>query len=79
MIESVPIPLSDRVSALVAEGGGTLTGAQVAKRLGFSRAWVYQELRRRPDFPQPINFGCRPLLYLSNEVDAWKRRHDEGK
>jgi predicted DNA-binding transcriptional regulator AlpA len=71
VIEPVPVPLADRIATLVAEGGGTIPAGQVASRFGVSRSLVYRDWTKSPDWPQPINPGCRPLLYLSNDVAAW--------
>jgi predicted DNA-binding transcriptional regulator AlpA len=76
MIDPVPLPLSDRIAALVAEGGGTVTIPQAAKAWGYTREWLYRHARGA-DFPAPVNPGCRPLLYVRCEVDAWWRRRNE--
>lgn len=63
--------LSDRIATLVSEGGGTVTAGQIASRYGVSRWHVYRDWIPAPGFALPINPGCKPLMYLSNDVAAW--------
>lgn len=48
----------------------------VAKRLHFSR-YELREMCKRGEFPEPIRFGKRRLVFRRAEVEAWIRQREK--
>lgn len=44
--------------------------AEVERRTGFSRAWLYK-LINRGEFPRPRRTGARSVSFLESEINAW--------
>jgi predicted DNA-binding transcriptional regulator AlpA len=55
----------------------TLRLLEIAELLGVSRQYAHQ-LRRRPDFPAPVERYSRGNLWAASDVKRWARRFEGG-
>lgn len=50
--------------------------SNVARRLGFSR-YGLREMCKAGEFPEPIRFGKRRLVFRRSDVEAWIRQREK--
>ncbi|MBW8483943.1 N-6 DNA methylase [Actinomadura parmotrematis] len=55
-----------------------VSGAEIARLAGVTRAAVSNWRKRYPDFPEPVGGGNRSTLFRLPEVQAWLKRQDKG-
>jgi predicted DNA-binding transcriptional regulator AlpA len=48
----------------------------LGRELGITRQAVYDLLRRRPDFPSPVDHWARGDLWAASDVRRWARTYE---
>ncbi|EOZ9389575.1 helix-turn-helix transcriptional regulator [Enterobacter cancerogenus] len=44
--------------------------AEVQKRTGYSKAWIYRLLKENR-FPQSVKIGAQSIAFVESEIDEW--------
>lgn len=43
---------------------------EVMRKVGMGRTWIYNKVASG-DFPQPVNYGGRAVVWIESEIDDW--------
>src|SRR3954464_8980854 len=60
-------------------GGSLVTGSEIARLAGVTRAAVSNWRRRYDDFPAPAGGGANSPLFALPDVEAWLDRQRKGQ
>lgn len=66
----------DNLRQAIADSGGLVAQADLARRYGTSRSAVHQWVHRTTSFPKAVNVvGSRTEVWFAHEVDDWVRHN----
>lgn len=51
--------------------------AEVCRRVGFKRSWLYKRIERG-EFPKPIKIGKRAIRWKQSSIDRWINSQPTG-
>jgi len=57
--------------ATVTKDAKCLTPQSVCEKLNRKRSWLFARVKNDPDFPKPIYFSPKALVFLDVEINAW--------
>ena len=56
-----------------------LTDADVGKRFGTTRQWVWVQARTNPKFPKPVKLNAHWSRWALQEIEAFKQEAPAGR